>query len=152
YAVTGSMTDRARSLIARGKAEVDKRTDEDSTQLRGFKFRETPVADPEASLEHGDIHFYIQTYTGEEADALPDSQDDDNDNNAFTRPQATRFKTVPLIRVVYRGNNDASSSSSRRMESLLRVAKRLDSDSILVEHGFPGDPRKTFDLAKSSLA
>ncbi len=154
YAVTGSMADRVRTMISRAKESVDQSNDDDLALLREFKFRETPVPDPRASLEHRDIYFYIQTYTGDEADAIPEpkKEKDNDDTVSVLRAEPTRLKSVPLIRVVYRGNNDASSSATRRMQSLIRVARRLESNSELTARGFDGDPENTFNVETISLA
>src|SRR4029079_19576299 len=71
YAVTGQLADRVRELIASAKTEIDKYERESNEDLRKFKFIESRTSDPAASLERRDIHFYVATYTGDEADALP---------------------------------------------------------------------------------
>ncbi len=148
YAVTGSMADRIRSLIAKAKTRVDAERDDSTEPLRTFKFSESVVSDPAAGLEAREIQFYVQTYTGAEADALPNPHaDDDKDAR-----QPKRLAGVPLVRVVFRGNNDSSNTSSRRMQNLLKTAQRLDSQQILVERGFQGDPQNLFAVDAESVA
>jgi len=155
YAVTGQLADRVRELITSAKAEIDKDERESNDQLRKFKFIESPTSDPAASLERRDIYFYIATYTGEEADALPvtkaDDESDDSPAVAALQPPK-RLPGVPIIKVVYRGNNDASNSSSRRMVSLLRSGVRNDSERLLIERGFEGNPKGMFAVVETSIA
>ena len=150
YAVTGTMADHIRTLIAQTKADIDKETDEANQPLRTFKFMESRVTDPAASLEARDIQFYVQTYTGEEADALPVPPDDEDSTPDVSTPK--RLKGVPVARVVYRGNIDASSTSSRRMQSLLRVGQVRDSQKLLIARGFQDDPKDFFNAEAASVA
>jgi sodium transport system permease protein len=148
YAVAGTLAPRIRTLIDQAKVDVANDTDDSTDALRKFKFTESIVPDPAASLEGKDIHFYIQAYSGKEADALPvDKSAEDEDKLA-----PKRLKNVPLIRIVYRGNNDASNTASQRMQSLLRLAQRHDSRTMLIEHGFQGDPKSLFSIDASSIA
>jgi sodium transport system permease protein len=147
YTVTGRMASEVRDLIAKAKLELDKGTTDETDSLRKFKFSELNVPDPALSLEQRDIYFYIQTYTGDEADHLPPLT-----AAAEGTQQPERLKSVPLVRIVYRGNNDASNSASHRMESLLHLAQRSESQAILIEHGFQGDPGNIFSVDTASLA
>ena len=148
YAVAGTLAPRIRTLIDKAKVDVANDTDDSTDALRKFKFTESTVPDPAASLEGKDIHFYIQAYSGQEADALPvDKNADDEDKLA-----PKRLKNVPLIRIVYRGNNDASNTASQRMKSLLSLAQRHDSQAMLIEYGFQGDPRNIFSIDAASIA
>jgi sodium transport system permease protein len=148
YTVTGRMASHVRDLIARAKQELDQDTSDETESLRSFKFAELKVPDPALGLEHQSIYFYIQTYTGEEADRLASLQPADHED----RQQPKRLKTVPLIRIVYRGNNDASNAASQRMETLLHLAQRSESQAMLIEHGFQGDPENVFSVDASSVA
>src|SRR5215471_3228853 len=143
YTVTGSMTDRVRSLINAEKAALANDTSEDKESLKDFKILESPVSDPAASLEHDEIHFYIQTYSGKEADSLAAGKtdsDEDTPRSAGLLPSAKRLDGVPLMRVIYRGNTVASEGGSRQMVSFLRRAQKDDVHTMLVQRGFRADP------------
>src|SRR5262249_8134928 len=81
YAISGEMTDRIRELIAASKSTLDKakNTDDDTEPPRDFKIQEAVVADPADSLERNEIQFYVQTYSGNQADAAPDINADSDD-------------------------------------------------------------------------
>src|SRR5262249_46323426 len=57
-----------------------------------------------------------------------------------------------LITVVYRGDRDASDNAREQMLALLRMARQQDSQSALVQNGFPGDPKQLFSVEDSSIA
>lgn len=153
YAITGPLADRARKLIYETRQEVAESRDERLDQLRKFKAVEVNVTDPKESTEKNEIQIYVQTMTGEEADALPASED------AAGRPvipglppPAKRLKSVPIVQVVYRGDRDPSDNAHDRMMELLRMARQKDSRILLIEHGFPGDPKDLFTVQDSNIA
>jgi sodium transport system permease protein len=155
YAIRGSMADRVRSLIAQAGSAPATDSDEDRESLKEFKIREVQVSDPAASLERGEIHFYLQMYSGEEADALPELKSDSDDEDstpARTPPRPKRLKGVPLLRVVYRGSAVASNNAEKRMVSLLRRGQRNDVHAMLVSRGFQIEPDNTFAVDASSIA
>src|SRR5207247_2800493 len=63
-----------------------------------------------------------------------------------------RFAGVQVIHVRYRGARDASDNAHDQMMALLRLARQKDSQSLLVAHGFPGDPKQLFVVEDASLA
>src|SRR5262249_51229374 len=155
YAVTGPLADRVRGLIDQTRKILNDSSDKESEKLKQFKFVEVPVADVKESLANGDIHFYLDTMTGEEADKLPAKNESGSRRatNASRSVAATRrLEGVPLCTVVYRADRDASDNAQDQMLVLLRIARQHDSQLSLIEHGFAGDPKQLFPLEDSSIA
>jgi sodium transport system permease protein len=156
YAITGDLSARIRSVIEASQAEIRKTPiADDSNALRNFKYREVQVADAAASLDRNDIHFYIETFSGEAADALPVPKPDLDDDTSSV-PSALlvpkRLKGVPLVRVVYRGNVLASNTGGKRMMALLQRAEEFDQRTMLTSHGFNVEPDRLFAADASSVA
>jgi len=132
FTITGPLAERIRNLIEKARTL-------DSKAAQRFKFTEVPTDDPAKALEANEIQFYIRTLTGAEADALSDS------------PKA-RLKGVPMVTVVFRGNQDVSNNGQGRIVELLERARRADSELSLAQHGFTGDPRQLFAIDTANLA
>jgi sodium transport system permease protein len=132
FAIVGPLSVRVRGLI-----EQTKNTH--SASSRSFKFAEILTEDPERALENGDIQFYIRTRTGEEADSFPDSPKE-------------RLPGVPMVTVVYRGNQDISSNGRERVVELLELARQGDTELALARHGFSGDSHQLFAISTTNLA
>ena len=137
YSIEGSWADRVRDMLARARVDLATDTDEANDSLRKFRTQEITHGSGLANLEFPTIHFYLETFSGPEADSL-------------TPPPP--LKGVPLVRIVYRGNSDESTSASQLMESLLRYARRNDVNNMLVERGFAGDPQTLFKVVPASIA
>lgn len=152
YAITGPLAGRVRSLIEKTRQTVAQDPEEELDTLRQFKAIETRVANPKESLEKNTIHFYIQTLTGEEADALPERQERARPASASASPQPKRLKGVPVMQVVYRGDRDASDNAHDQMMALLGLARQHDARLLLRDRGFPGDPKQLFAIEDSSVA
>jgi sodium transport system permease protein len=133
YAVTGEWAGMMRGFIADARESLDGGIETDLDELGKFRIREVSVADPARSLEQNEIHFYIETSTAVEE-------------------EADRPKGVPVARIVYFGSNDASNDSSRRMESLLHIAQRRQSENKLTTMGFRVESGKLFHVEAESLA
>ena len=102
YSITGPLAGRVRSWIERTPNSPADSSD-------ASKFKEVQSADAARALEHGDVHFFIETIEAASADKLPEKPRE--------RPAG-----IPLIRVVYRGNQDSSSSGHGRIVQLLERA------------------------------
>lgn len=157
YAVTGTLGDRVRGLISQSRRTVEQSDDHNFDTLRNFKFVETNVANVSESLDRNEIQFYIEALSADEADRLPEKTEsttstEARDSAASNVSPKRRMKGVPLLNVVYRQDNDASDTAHRRMMSLLRMARQQDSQTMLVEHGFSGDPKQVFAVDVRSLA
>jgi sodium transport system permease protein len=144
YVITGESAGRIRSLIAQTR---DTLVDEKDDRLRQFKFVETTVADPREALERSEIHFYIKTISGEEADKRGYAQP-----QKLPAPTVRRLEGVPIISVVYRGDRIESDIAHSQMMGLLGRARRQDSQALLVAHGFSADPSKLFSIEDSNVA
>jgi sodium transport system permease protein len=150
YAVTGALADRVRSLIDSAKQEIAENKDARFDSLRQFKFAETRTDNPRQSLDSSAIHFYVEAFSGEDADKLPAPA-----SPASTPPSAAtpkRLHGVPLINVVYRGDRDASDTAHDRIMALLRLARQKDSQASLTARGFAGDPKQLFSVAETNMA
>jgi sodium transport system permease protein len=132
FAIVGPLSVRVRGLIERTRSMH-------STSPRPFKFTEILTEDPVKSMEDGDIQFYIRTRTGEEADSLTDAPKE-------------RLSGVPMVTVVYRGNQDISSNGRERIVELLELARQGDTELALAQHGFAGDSHQLFLITTANLA
>ncbi|HEU5238916.1 MAG TPA: ABC transporter permease subunit, partial [Pyrinomonadaceae bacterium] len=155
YAVTGPLADRVRTLIAQARATLTPETESDFDRLQQFKIVELKTANARESLDNDQSHFYIETFSGEEADKLPPKKDPaskESDRRAADVAKLRRLPGVPLINIVYRGDRDASDSAHERMIALLRLARLHDSQTLLVDHGFSTDPKQLFTVENSNIA
>lgn len=155
YAITGPLADRVRQLIEETRKTIAQDPDGKFDTLRQFKLTETHVDDPKANVENSNIHFYIQTFTGEQADSLPVDESSRPSRPSLRRgnpPPAKRLKGVALVQVVYRGDHDSSDSAHDRMMELLRIAREKDSQLLLMDRGFPADPDRLFSIEESNVA
>jgi len=132
FAIVGPLSVRIRGLI-------EKTREIHSSSPRPFKFTEILTDNPQNALETGDIQFYIRTQTGEDADK-------------FSNSPKERVSGVPLITVVYRGNQDISNNGRGRIIELLELARQRDTELALAEHGFAGDPHQLFIISTTNLA
>jgi sodium transport system permease protein len=128
YAITGELAGRVRSLIIKTRDGLGQQKGEETDQLRQFRFVETATVDPRASLDRDEIQFYIEASPASEADR------------------------VPVIDVIYRGDRIASDTAHSRMMRLLSLARRRDSEMLLLDKGFPVDPKLVFDTQDSNIA
>ena len=148
YAISGEFADRIRNLISRTRQTLGEQEDEEFDRLRQFKFVETTVTDPRASLDKDEIQFYIETIPGAEADKL--NREDESTTAQTVGPR--RLEGVPLTNVVYRGDRISSDAAHSRMMALLRFARERDSQAPLAAHGFPADSRQLFAVSDSNIA
>ncbi len=153
YAVAGPLEDRARDVIEKARRVIAESDDEDLALIRQFKFAEASVSDPREALDNNSIRFYIQTASGAEADKLPSKAAPAQARPpSGTPPAPRRLRGVPLVRVIYRGDRDASDNAHDRMMQVLRVAREEDSAALLVGRGFPGDPKALFAVEDANIA
>ena len=153
YTVTGPLVDRVRVLLNQTRTNLSQHDNPEHEKLRQFKFVETNVANPTESLKRNEIQFYIETMSSDDADKLPPKKE------SAPRPGATRnnstvqrLSSVPLINIVYSEDRDASDNAHDQIMALLRLARQTDSQVLLTEHGFPGDPKQFFSIEDSSIA
>lgn len=152
YAITGPLANRIRQAIADARTTLAGDQDEDLKQLAQFNFHELDnIADPRRSLDNGQIQFYLETFTGKEADRLATATGASSQNTSSPPPER-RLQGVPRINIVYREDQDTSDNAHGRMMALLRLARRSDSQLLLMQHGFPVDPAKLFDVEESNVA
>jgi sodium transport system permease protein len=128
YAITGESANRIRTLINQTRRGLAQEQREEAEQLRQFRIIETTTADAQASLDRDEIQFYIEAGTARA-----------NDH-------------VPVINVVYRGDRIASDTAHSRMMRLLNLARQRDSEMLLLDHGFPADPKQVFTTHDLNIA
>ena len=128
YAITGESASRIRSLIIKTRQALGQEHGEEAEQLKQFQFMETTTADARASLNRDEIQFYIEAGSASEAGH------------------------VPVIDVVYRGDRLASDTAHTSMMRLLSLARRQDSEMLLLDKGFPVDPKLVFATQDSNIA
>jgi sodium transport system permease protein len=128
YAITGELTGRVRTLINQTQRGINQERGEEAEQLKQFRFFETTTTDARASLDRDEIQFYIEALTGSRPDHVPE------------------------MNVVYRGDRIASDTGHTRMMTLLTLARQRDSQILLMEHGFPADPKQLFATHDSNIA
>src|SRR5688572_4534398 len=99
YAVTGPLAERVRELIAQARESINTGSENSSETLRNFKLVEAPAANPRESLERNELHFYLETMTGEAADAVPvEEQPAAAPGAPRTPPAPKRLDGVPLVK------------------------------------------------------
>ncbi len=125
YTIHGPLAQQAEELVS----AIERRLEEPAEQ-RPFRLRRRRVDDPAAALNAGEIQFYLE--------ALP--------------PTASAEGAVPVIRVVFRGDNHASGSGAQRMMSELRTERRSNQYELMKEAGFPGDPDDLVQVREDNLA
>jgi sodium transport system permease protein len=162
YAVSGSQAAQARALIARGQAappgkSVPQREEGDNSP--GFKIEEIKAQDPAASLKSGEIHFYLEALSGQEANALPKKaatpkkeQETSSKPDAATEAAPARIPGVPLILIYFQGDRDASQVGSSKMRDLLARARSLDRDVLLQQKGLPVNPALVMPEDETNVA
>jgi sodium transport system permease protein len=164
YAVTGSQAGQVRKLITRGAAAAAQQKSEKGADnnLADFKLQEVRVPDPAAALKAAEIHFYLEGLSGPEADALPRKSEpsfreaDAGASGPRTSDQAgtppSRLPGVPLVRIIFQGDRDASQGGSSRMRELLLRARRLERDEFLLQHGLSIIPEQLMPVKETSIA
>ncbi|UCF67065.1 MAG: CPBP family intramembrane metalloprotease [Acidobacteriota bacterium] len=133
YAIVGGEADQVREWIhlARESSQCDQadhdssRNDEVQQPERGshdaWRFEETATADPRTALERDELDFYVEAIPASANEAEEPSQD----------PEASS----PLLRLVFRGNEEASRDGARTMRSALNDAREQVRERLLRERG-----------------
>jgi ABC-type transport system involved in multi-copper enzyme maturation permease subunit len=153
YTVTGPLADRVRVLLNQTRTNLSQHDNPEREKLRQFKFVETNVANPTESLKRNEIQFYIETMSSDDADKLPPKKESaPRPGGTRNNSTAQRLSSVPLINIVYSEDRDASDNAHDQIMALLRLARQTDSQVLLTEHGFPGDPKQFFSIEDSSIA
>src|SRR5262245_30148160 len=99
FAISGPLAERLRGLITKARESLSATDDQEFDRLRQFKFIEIDATNPRESLDKNEIDFYIETFTGEQADKLPTKPDTSNrQSNASRNNSSTvrRLGGVPL--------------------------------------------------------
>jgi sodium transport system permease protein len=160
YAVAGSEASAARALVDATRARLSR---DASKPGADFRFTETEVTDPAASLEKGDIAFYLESIPGEDArreaeqkkaaakDSATTGGTADRDPAAIDDMEVARPE-APSIRIVFRADRDLSANGSRMMRDALRETRRARRADLLTEHGFPVSPAEVGAVAEHSVA
>jgi membrane protease YdiL (CAAX protease family)/ABC-type transport system involved in multi-copper enzyme maturation permease subunit len=155
YAVAGPLADRMRQLIEETREFIQEGGAE-FQRLRQFQFVSVDVSDARASLDQNEIQFYIESMTGDQADALPPAEPERGRRGGAPARDADapapRLKGVPMIQVIYRSDRDASANGRDRMLELLRLARRRDAQALIVAKGFAGDPDDLFAIRDVNTA
>ena len=179
YAVVGSQVEAARAAVAAAPAApAEKVGGGGLREPNAQRFKEVEAADAAAALEKGDIHFYLETASGEEAavaaaaerdkkaaerrakvggggDGEAEGEGSDGEprdgEEADSGGEAPRAG-VPAITVVYRADRDASETGARTMRDRLRDARRELRDVTLREHGLAVAPETVGAVATTELA
>jgi sodium transport system permease protein len=152
YAITGPLAAQIRNAIADARVSLAGEQDGDLRQLSHFNFVElSSLANPRQSLDDNQIQFYIETFSGDEADKAA-TRSEAPQRNAAARPAQRRLKGVPLVNVVYREDRDSSDNAHYRIMSLLSIARRRDSQLLLTSHGFPAGTKDVFAVDESNVA
>ena len=137
YAITGDWAEYARGLV---------RSTRNLEEFRAFQIEEVQVADPAKGLEDGTLHFYLLTLTAEEADRIHPPPEQSSPAGAVP------IGGVPAVDVVYRGNQDIARRGAERMLDLMRVARRNQSYSRLLEGGFGSHPDGILAMTAQNVA
>lgn len=160
YAVAGSEASAARALVDATRARLSR---DASKPGADFRFTEAEVTDPAASLEKGDIAFYLESIPGEDArreaeqkkaaakDSATTGGTADRDPAAIDDMEVARPE-APSIRIVFRADRDLSANGSRMMRDALRETRRARRADLLTEHGFPVSPAEVGAVAEHSVA
>jgi sodium transport system permease protein len=159
YAVTGSKASAARALIDATRARLSR---EAGTSGAGFRLTEVDAPDPAASLEKGDIAFYLEGIPGEdarrEAEQKKAAAKDATMGEAAGRDPAEMDDTesarpgAPSIRIVFRADRDLSESGFRRMRDALRETRRVQRAELLTGHGILVSPSEVGAVVEHSVA
>jgi sodium transport system permease protein len=154
YAITGPLAGRVRVLLNETRESLNQDDNPGHEKLRQFKFVETNVSNPDDSLKRNEIQFYIETMSSDDADNLAPKRESGPRAASVTRNSAPahRLEGVPLINIVYSEDRDASDNAHDQIMALLRLARQTDSQVLLAERGFPGDPKQFFSIDDSSIA
>ena len=158
YVVTGTEAARARALIEEGRRRLADEPPPAGAPRRIFKHQEVQAPDPAAALRARDIHFYVEALSGAEADAQPARKappkpsERGSDTHVDLARKPERLQSVPLLRICYQGNRDASQAGQRRMTDLLLLTRRADQAHLLEARGFPFPAARVVQIEESSLA
>jgi sodium transport system permease protein len=165
YAVVGSQAEQVHDLISRGTQSLaaDARLKiDDRDGLVDFRCQEVAPPDAAAALQAGEIHFYLEGWSGQEADALPPkAQAPARDSGAQASPSKSGDRTasapsrlpgVAMIRIYFLGNRDASEAGGSRMRSLLSRARRAERSELLEARGFAASPDQVMPVAEVNVA
>lgn len=123
----------------------------------------TPVADPAAALKAGEVHFWLEGSTAEEALAAQPKpspaprEDRAREEGALERRERraeveTPAPGLPVVTVVFRGDRDASGTAARRVAEALRATRRARQAELLGKAGFPVAARDVVAVAETNLA
>jgi sodium transport system permease protein len=138
YAITGPWVDQVRRLIERYQH---------APEFKTLHVHEQKLADPQAALAAGKLHFYLRTLTVE--DANKDVAADEPGSGVQAAPRPTG---IPALQVVFRGNQEINRSGAERMIDMMRAARRNESYMIMLTRGYPSHPDGILAMTAVNLA
>jgi sodium transport system permease protein len=135
YCVIGSQDQLARTLVSEALARQS--GDQESAQ-QPIKLLEKEVADPEQALRDEEVYFYLEGLSAAEWQQL-EAQARAADAEEETGPPARKKQEAPLpvVRVIYRSNWDASQDAARKVATFLESVRQDRRHATLVAAGFP---------------
>lgn len=148
YAVTGTEAALARGLIAEWQGPP---TDEEDPRPR---LEEADSSDPATALENEEIDFYIEALSAAEAaaeEAEEEVGEEPAEQEARSEP-ATAGPEVPVLRLVFRANSDASRTGFEEMRTRLESVQGGRRTAILEQRGFPVTPDEVAALEERDVA
>lgn len=167
YAVGGVEADLARQLIAAYEPE-SAAADEAGEDGPRLSLEEVESPDPEGEVEQQELHFYIDALpagTPLARDAEPELGDEGEEAEAETAgssrgtgseidplEEPAEERALPLIRLVYRANWDASETASAEMRRRLSSVRRDQRFFDLTDRGFPVQAEEVAELDPNDVA
>lgn len=160
FSVAGPLADLARQQVEAVVQRMEQDADEKEPP---FRLRFEQVEDPLAALNAGDIQFFLEAMPAgeageDEADAdEADAEPDEGASGAGEDPHQRReekpvSEAVPVIRVVFRADEDFSSSGALRLMRELRRQRLTQRYELVRQAGFPVDPDRVASVTESNLA
>jgi sodium transport system permease protein len=136
YCVTGSQDQLARALVNEGLALP---SGDQASAEQPLKLQEREVADPEQALRDEQVYFYLEGLSAAEWQQLEEQARAENQAEEATGPPARKKQEtpVPVVRVVFRSNWDASQDAARKVAKMLESVRQERRHAALVASGFP---------------
>ncbi|MCP4663795.1 MAG: CPBP family intramembrane metalloprotease [bacterium] len=148
YAVTGTEAALARELIAEWQGAPP--GDED----RLLRIEEADSSDPATDLDNKEIDFYIEALSAAEAaeEAEKEAAEEEPAEREPPSEPATADPEVPVLRLVFRANSDASRTAFEEMRTRLESVQGARRRAILDQRGFPVAPEQVAALEEHDVA
>jgi sodium transport system permease protein len=136
YCVTGSQDQLARTFVSQALAFQDGDQESDEQPL---KLLEKEVTDPEQALRDEQIYFYLEGMSASEWQQLEEEirAEQEAEEETVSPARKEQEAPVPVVRVVYRSNWDASQDAARKVATILERVRQKRRHASLVASGFP---------------